>query len=254
MIPFLPDSPTHPPTYHCRCQQQGLDAKLQRLVAISVARGMAYLHSRSPPILHLDLKSPNILLDERWRVKITDFGLSRARQNTFISAAQGGTPEWMAPEVRLCGAGVGVGVGGCTWVWVGVPRHVRTRRVLGWPGDGREREVAPAVWHPDAAGTKTSPCCALATPSQLPRYTPAASPGHLGSRTPPPLPPRRHHRYLPQPVDTVKHLSDTICLPPCCAADALVLHRPPTRSMSFDCAHCDPTLLAWPWCHPGAPL
>lgn len=47
-----------------------------------------------------DLKSPNILVDDRWRVKITDFGLSRARQKTFLSStAQGGTPEWMAPEV-----------------------------------------------------------------------------------------------------------------------------------------------------------
>jgi serine/threonine protein kinase len=50
-----------------------------------------------------DLKSPNILVDERWRVKITDFGLSRARQRTFVSSsAQGGTPEWMAPEVLRC--------------------------------------------------------------------------------------------------------------------------------------------------------
>ncbi len=32
--------------------------KLQRSVAVSVARGMAYLHSRAPPLLHLDLKSP----------------------------------------------------------------------------------------------------------------------------------------------------------------------------------------------------
>lgn len=35
-----------------------LPPKLQRSVAVSVARGMAYLHSRSPPLLHLDLKSP----------------------------------------------------------------------------------------------------------------------------------------------------------------------------------------------------
>jgi serine/threonine protein kinase len=76
---------------------------------------MAYLHTRSPPILHLDLKSPNILIDDRWRVKITDFGLSRTRHSTYVSStAQGGTPEWMAPEVRAacvdgCGPGAPVG-------------------------------------------------------------------------------------------------------------------------------------------------
>jgi serine/threonine protein kinase len=43
-------------------------------------------------------------VDDRWRVKITDFGLSRARQATYVSASgQGGTPEWMAPEVLCCG-------------------------------------------------------------------------------------------------------------------------------------------------------
>jgi len=70
-------------------------------VAIAVARGMSYLHSRSPPILHLDLKSPNILVDEKWRVKIADFGLARMRQATQISAKSEfhGTPEWMAPEM-----------------------------------------------------------------------------------------------------------------------------------------------------------
>lgn len=36
-----------------RAEGNGLDVKLQRAVAISVARGMAYLHTRNPPILHL---------------------------------------------------------------------------------------------------------------------------------------------------------------------------------------------------------
>ena len=70
-------------------------------IAMAVARGMHYLHSRSPPILHLDLKSPNILVDEKWRVKIADFGMSRVRFSTLASARSEfhGTPEWMAPEM-----------------------------------------------------------------------------------------------------------------------------------------------------------
>eukprot|EP00775_Hariotina_reticulata_P005078 gene5078-5319_t len=66
---------------------------------------MAYLHTRSPPILHLDLKSPNILVDDRWRVKITDFGLSRARQHTFISnRAAKGTVEVQGLGGGFCDA------------------------------------------------------------------------------------------------------------------------------------------------------
>ena len=51
--------------------------------------------------MHLDLKSPNILVDDKWRVKIADFGLARARRNTLVSGRSGfhGTPEWMAPEM-----------------------------------------------------------------------------------------------------------------------------------------------------------
>ena len=78
-----------------------LEPERTHAVAIAVARGMSYLHSRSPPILHLDLKSPNILVDEKWRVKIADFGLARMRQATQVSAKSEfhGTPEWMAPEM-----------------------------------------------------------------------------------------------------------------------------------------------------------
>ena len=78
-----------------------LDGPRMHHCALSVARGMHYLHSRSPPILHLDLKSPNILVDDKWRVKIADFGLARVRSNTLLSgnSAFHGTPEWMAPEM-----------------------------------------------------------------------------------------------------------------------------------------------------------
>ena len=47
-------------------------------VAEGMACGMNYLHRREPfPILHRDLKSANILLDDSFNVKICDFGLAR---------------------------------------------------------------------------------------------------------------------------------------------------------------------------------
>ncbi|TYH54401.1 hypothetical protein ES332_D09G166200v1 [Gossypium tomentosum] len=77
-----------------------LDERRRLSMAYDVANGMNYLHRRSPPIVHRDLKSPNLLVDKKYTVKVCDFGLSRLKANTFLSAkSAAGTPEWMAPEV-----------------------------------------------------------------------------------------------------------------------------------------------------------
>ena len=43
---------------------------LKHLVSILQARGMNYLHHSSPPIIHRDLKSSNLLVDKNWTVKV----------------------------------------------------------------------------------------------------------------------------------------------------------------------------------------
>jgi serine/threonine protein kinase len=45
--------------------------------ALQAARGVLYLHSHAPPICHRDLKCSNLLVNEHWEVKVTDFGMSR---------------------------------------------------------------------------------------------------------------------------------------------------------------------------------
>lgn len=76
-----------------------LDQRRRIRMALDVAKGINYLHCLSPPIVHWDLKSPNLLVDKNWNVKVCDFGLSRFKANTFISSKSvAGTPEWMAPE------------------------------------------------------------------------------------------------------------------------------------------------------------
>nr|ATY38750.1 CTR1-like protein kinase transcript variant 3 [Solanum lycopersicum] len=77
-----------------------LDEKRRLCMAYDVAKGMNYLHKRKPPVVHRDLKSPNLLVDTKYTVKVCDFGLSRLKANTFLSSkSAAGTPEWMAPEV-----------------------------------------------------------------------------------------------------------------------------------------------------------
>ncbi|XXG55461.1 hypothetical protein AAC387_Pa03g3126 [Persea americana] len=77
-----------------------LDERKRLKMALDVARGMNYLHNCTPIIVHRDLKSPNLLVDRNWVVKVCDFGLSRMKHNTFLSSrSTAGTAEWMAPEV-----------------------------------------------------------------------------------------------------------------------------------------------------------
>lgn len=72
-----------------------------RRVLDDTCRGLTYLHSHSPPIIHRDLKSANLLLDDSFHVKICDFGLARLRDLNCTMTANVGTVQWMAPEVLL---------------------------------------------------------------------------------------------------------------------------------------------------------
>ncbi|KAL4570322.1 hypothetical protein LXL04_025974 [Taraxacum kok-saghyz] len=77
-----------------------LDEKRRMRMALDVAKGMNYLHTSNPVIVHRDLKTPNLLVDKNWVVKVCDFGMSRMKHHTFLSSkSTAGTPEWMAPEV-----------------------------------------------------------------------------------------------------------------------------------------------------------
>ncbi|VFQ94402.1 unnamed protein product [Cuscuta campestris] len=94
---FLPRGSLFRIIHHPHSQ---VDEKRRIKMALDVAMGMNCLHTSTPTIVHRDLKSPNLLVDNDWNVKVCDFGLSRLKHNTFLSSkSTAGTPEWMAPEV-----------------------------------------------------------------------------------------------------------------------------------------------------------
>ncbi|CAI5722681.1 unnamed protein product [Hyaloperonospora brassicae] len=106
-------------------QQQTPDVKnlswpTKLRLALGISHGIQYLHNANPPMIHRDLKSPNVLVDDSWHAKIADFGTLRFSE-IVSSAAQlqasqvhirnsskaplvemtglVGTTRWMAPEV-----------------------------------------------------------------------------------------------------------------------------------------------------------
>ena len=92
-------------------------------MAVGVSRGLLYLHSFDPPLIHRDLKvcahkcfahellelfvtvvgvtlqSANVLVFEGLQVKISDFGLARVQSLAQTMTGSCGTTHWMAPEV-----------------------------------------------------------------------------------------------------------------------------------------------------------
>ena len=100
VMEFLPANLTT-----CIEQYGILPKEISYSILHDVALGLCYLHGQTPPIIHRDLSSNNVLLTSSMTAKISDLGVARILNLTPLQASHmtqtPGTPAYMPPEVMV---------------------------------------------------------------------------------------------------------------------------------------------------------
>ncbi|XP_002965380.2 probable leucine-rich repeat receptor-like protein kinase At5g49770 isoform X1 [Selaginella moellendorffii] len=101
---FMPNRTLRDHLYASNTAEQALNWKTRLSIALGSAKGLEYLHELAdPPIIHRDVKSSNILLDENLVAKVADLGLSKlaptcSDEKTYSSVQVKGTLGYLDPE------------------------------------------------------------------------------------------------------------------------------------------------------------
>ncbi|KAJ8442283.1 hypothetical protein Cgig2_011206 [Carnegiea gigantea] len=90
-----------------RRDREPIDWNTRMKIAAGAARGLQYLHDKAnPPVIYRDFKPSNILLDEEYHPKLSDFGLAKLAptgDKSHVSTKVRGTVGFWAPEYALSG-------------------------------------------------------------------------------------------------------------------------------------------------------
>ena len=102
MVSFLFFSFVRPKSAGTNTIPSSLDWETRLRIALEVAKGLEYLHEHvSPPVIHRDFKSSNILLDKKFHAKVSDFGLAKIgsdKAGSHVSTRVLGTHGYVSPE------------------------------------------------------------------------------------------------------------------------------------------------------------
>lgn len=71
-------------------------------MVLDAAKGMMYLHSSEPPVIHRDLKSPNLLVDKHWKVKVGSQYLPVSNYDAVVSVMHESHPWPRVQSTLVC--------------------------------------------------------------------------------------------------------------------------------------------------------
>ncbi|XP_076946685.1 serine/threonine-protein kinase PBL27-like isoform X2 [Bidens hawaiensis] len=104
---FMPLGSLEDHLHDLPADKEPLDWNTRMKIAAGAAKGLEYLHDKAnPPVIYRDLKSSNILLDEGFHPKLSDFGLAKlgpVGDKTHVSTRVMGTYGYCAPEYAMTG-------------------------------------------------------------------------------------------------------------------------------------------------------